>query len=189
MQKKQKRADFGIGWSPDFIPDNARAAARLGGSLPSSLCCIVLDEETHSLKLASTNFAFAAVNLEYLSLALRVRRSCGSEPFFSLDPASPMQHNAEGAMQVKRFEPAWLAGTSVGEVMFQADVYLKELSMGEHSQPVVGMRSALDHASEQDSRQWLAREWFVLRNAEVNISEDGVLVPEVEMGVDAREMV
>lgn len=32
----------------------------------------------------------------------------------------------------KRFSPSWLAGTSVGELMFQADYYLKELAMGEH---------------------------------------------------------
>ena len=34
-------------------------------------------------------------------------------------------------MLEKRFSPSWLAGTSVGDLMFQADYYLKELSMGE----------------------------------------------------------
>ena len=34
-------------------------------------------------------------------------------------------------MLEKRFTPSWLAGTSIGELMFQADYYLKELSMGE----------------------------------------------------------
>jgi len=41
------------------------------------------------------------------------------------------QENLEKTMLEKRFTPSWLAGTSIGELMFQADYYLKELSMGE----------------------------------------------------------
>ena len=40
-------------------------------------------------------------------------------------------------MQAKRFEPAWIAGTSVGVVSSQSDYHLKELPMGEHAQPVL----------------------------------------------------
>eukprot|EP00747_Dinoflagellata_sp_TGD_P027110 gnl/TRDRNA2_/TRDRNA2_132390_c0_seq1.p1 gnl/TRDRNA2_/TRDRNA2_132390_c0~~gnl/TRDRNA2_/TRDRNA2_132390_c0_seq1.p1 ORF type:complete len:707 (+),score=159.56 gnl/TRDRNA2_/TRDRNA2_132390_c0_seq1:1320-3440(+) len=94
-------------------------------------------------------------------------------------------------MQVKRFEPDWLAGTSVGDVLFQADYHLKELSMGEYEQPVVGMKSCSDFVNEQggSSAEWKAREWFVVNNAEIRMSKDNVLMPHVQMGVEAREQV
>ena len=41
------------------------------------------------------------------------------------------EENLEKTMLEKRFTPSWLAGTSIGDLMFQADYYLKELSMGE----------------------------------------------------------
>merc|ERR1711953_1131528 len=93
-------------------------------------------------------------------------------------------------MQVKNYEPEWLAGTSVGEVLFQADYYLKELSMGEHGQPVIGMKSCVDsHQEEKSSKDWNAREWFVVKNAEVQLSEGNALIPQVKMGVEAREQI
>jgi len=127
------------------------------------------------------------VNLEYLSLALQVRRSQGTEPYFSLDPVRSLDA-FKHRTQVKRFEPEWLAGTSVGAVMFQSDYHLKELSMGEYEQPVIGMKSCFDF-SEDDSREkaWNAREWFVVNKAEVLLSDDNVLIPRVAMGVQARE--
>merc|ERR1719476_1082974 len=93
-------------------------------------------------------------------------------------------------MQVKRFEPEWLLGTSVGDVLFQSDYYLKELSQGAYEQPVVGMRSAFDYSwDEGHDKEWNAREWFVVRKAEVHVSEDNVLIPFVRMGVEAWEQV
>merc|ERR1719327_1017050 len=113
------------------------------------MVCLVFDEASKAVSLAVTNEPSQAVNLEYLSLALQVRRKEDREPLFSLDPGRPgtstsgeMKHGS----QIKRFEPEWLAGTSVGEVLFQADFYLKELSMGECDQPVVGMKSCFDLA-------------------------------------------
>lgn len=47
------------------------------------------------------------------------------------------EENLEKTQLEKRFSPSWLAGTSVGELMFQADYYLKELAMGEHLVPKV----------------------------------------------------
>lgn len=60
--------------------------------------------------------------------------------------------------------------------------------MGEYDQPVVGMRSCFDF-SEDDSREkaWNAREWFVVKKADVLLSDDNVLIPRVAMGVQARE--
>lgn len=42
----------------------------------------------------------------------------------------------EKTPQKKVYEPSWLAGTSVGDVMFQADYFLKELALGEYTMPV-----------------------------------------------------
>jgi len=73
-------------------------------------------------------------------------------------------------------------------VLFQSDYHLKELSMGEYEQPVVGMKSCFDFSeAETADREWNAREWFVVNKAEVLLSEDSVLVPRVAMGVQARE--
>merc|ERR1719352_1292620 len=130
------------------------------------MICVVLDEETRSIGVASTLEPACAVNLEYLSTALEVRRREGHEPVFSLDPVDA---NDKNSMQEKVFVPDWLAGTSVGEVLFQSDYHLKELSMGEHEQPVVGMKSCFHHSEqESDWADWSAREWFMVRKAEVH---------------------
>jgi len=190
-QKRKYRAQYRIGWKAARIPRNAALTDEW--SVPRATCCLVLSEAGRSVSLAPTADPTRAVNLEYLALALKVRRLEGCEPLFSLDPkagqAGPLDH-AEAHWQVKRFEPAWLATTSVGEVMFQADVYLKELSMGEHPQPAVGMMSCLD-MSIQDAPEesWNAREWFVVRKAALRLTEGNVLTPYVEMGVEAREQV
>merc|ERR1719436_2105582 len=124
---------------------------------------LVLDEETNAIRLGATTEPSAAVNLDYLSTSLTVRRTEGREPTFSLDAVDAEDSNS---MQAKVFSPEWLAGTSVGEVLFQADYHLKELSMGEHEQPVVGMKSCFDTAGSEDpEEEWHAREWFVVRKA------------------------
>jgi len=65
---------------------------------------------------------------------------------------------------------------------------LKELSMGEYEQPVVGMRSCFDFSFEEDyDEEWAAREWFVVRKAEIHLSEDNVIIPHIRMGVEAWE--
>lgn len=151
------------------------------------MVCLVLSDDrgSHTLQAASTTEPSAAVNLEYLSTALRVRRLEGHEPFFSLDPVDPSQKHS---MQRKRFIPQWLESTNAGEVLFQADYYLKELSMGEYEQPVVGMRSCFDYSESEGHRDaWSAREWFMVRKAEINMSKSNVLVPYVKLGVEARE--
>mmetsp|Transcript_139278 Transcript_139278/g.445255 ORF Transcript_139278/g.445255 Transcript_139278/m.445255 type:complete len:1059 (-) Transcript_139278:66-3242(-) len=187
-QNRERRAQYGIGWKVDFIPRNVELAAKLGFSLKAGqMCCVVLDSKSKSLSLAPTSDPAAAVNLEYLSLAIRVRRQEGREPLFSLDPVVNASEELKAGWQVKRFEPSWLAGTSLGEVMFQADYHLKELSMGACEQPVVGMKSCFDRAGQDE--EWSAREWFVVRRAEVQLSQDSVLIPRVKMAVEAREQI
>jgi len=184
--KKSRRAEYDIGWRAEHIPRGLELAKGLGCS-HHGMFCLALDADTNTLRVAPTIEPAASVNLEYLALALQVRLSEGREPFFSLDPVDPCNR---ASMQEKRFEPAWLAGTSAGEVLFQADYHLKELSMGEYMQPVVGMKSCLDLSAEEgEFGSWSAREWFVVRHAEVQLSEDRVLVPSLQMGVEAREQV
>jgi len=186
--KSKRRTEYDIGWKVERIPSNLAVATRLSCSpAPQGMCCLVLDKASNSVRVAPTVEPAASVNLEYLCLALQVRLREGREPVFSLDPVDPAQ---PGTMQFKRFEPAWLAGTSAGEVLFQADYHLKELSMGEFEQPVVGMKSCFDFSEEEGhKKEWSAREWFVVNKAEVQLSEDDVIIPYIRMGVQAREQI
>jgi len=186
--KASRRAEFNIGWKIASVPDNAGPADKMGCQfVPQGMCCLVLQEEDNMVSVVPTLEPAGAVNLAYLSIALKVRYNHGREPWFSLDPVSP---DSDDSMQVKRFEPAWLVDTCVGDVLFQSDYYLKELSLGEHEQPVVGMKSCFDHSwDEGHDKEWRAREWFVVRKAEVHVSEDKVLMPFVRMGVEAWEQV
>jgi len=190
--KKMRREEFDIGWRTDAIPRNSLSAAKLGcADAPQGLCCLALQQDG-TVRVAPTFEPAAALSLEYLSLALQVRRTEGREPLFSLDPIKPTKSAAEQdpdcSMQMKRFEPDWLAGTSLGEVMFQADYHLKELSMGEYEQPVVGMKSCVEYSEMQgNDKPWSAREWFVVRQAEIQMSDDNVIIPLLKMGVEARE--
>merc|ERR1719367_1092467 len=62
--------------------------------------------------------------------------------------------------------------------------------MGEYEQPVVGMKSCHDFSCDAaQGQERSAREWFVVRKAEVQISGDSVLMPCVKMGVEAREQI
>jgi hypothetical protein len=193
-EKRRVRDEYGIGWRVEQIPRNFDLQQRLKDVLATQgMCCLVLEEGSKGIRLAPTMEPSAAVNLEYLSLALQVRRKEGREPVFSLDPVERESAHenkySRDSSQVKRFEPDWLAGTSVGEVLFQADYHLKELSMGEYEQPVVGMKSIFDLCKAEDYQRWTAREWFMVRSAEVLLSDDNVLIPHVRMGVEAREQI
>jgi len=189
--KKKRRAKYEIGWKVETIPRPMGAAAKLDlGFVPNGMCCLVYDEDSHSIGVLPTLDPMGSVNLEYLSLALQVRVLDGREPSFSLDLPAEAPGTPDTWMQKKRFEPEWLAGTSAGEVMFQADYHLKELSMGEYEQPVLGMKSCFDYSEvEEQGREWKAREWFVVREAEVNFTDNNVIVPSVKMGVQAREQI
>ncbi|CAE7040244.1 unnamed protein product [Symbiodinium natans] len=189
QKKLDSRLEYQIGWRPETVPENGPVAAKLGCSpTPKGLCCLVYDEASRSVRIASTLEPAAAVNLEYLMLALKVRRTACREPLFSLDPVDPQK--LETTPQRKRYEPAWLAGTSVGDIMFQADYFLKELALGEYTMPIVGMMSVFDWSEMTDANKtWAGREWFVVKKAEIRLAEDKTLVPHVKMGVEAREQV
>jgi len=189
-KKRADRALYDIGWSMSRLPCSRELASKLGcgGLSKRSLCGLVLDGPT-SIRVIETQEPAAVVNLEYLSLALQVRLHEGREPMFSLDPVH-RSDELEKSTQLKHYEPEWLMGTTAGDVMFQADYHLKELSMGEYDQPIVGMKSMFDFSeAEDDGRAWNAREWFTVTGAEIHRSADGVLLPRVEMSVEAREQI
>jgi len=184
--KSSRRDEFGIGWQIASVPRNIRVAENMQCPYsPKGMCCLSL-VGSHTVSVLPTLEPACAVNLAYLSIALRVRRKDCREPLFSLDPLDAKNNS----MQVKRFEPEWLAGTCVGDVLFQSDFYLKELSFGEYEQPVVGMKSCFDYSFEEEhDKEWHAREWFVVRKAEVLLSNDDVVIPYVRMGVEAWEQI
>mmetsp|Transcript_139414 Transcript_139414/g.242666 ORF Transcript_139414/g.242666 Transcript_139414/m.242666 type:complete len:1003 (-) Transcript_139414:137-3145(-) len=185
-EKALRHKEYDIGWRAACIPRNAEAASKLAcRDVPQGMVCLVLDESTQSVRVAATMEPAASVNLEYLSTALKVRAREGHEPYFSLDMQDASDNHS---MQKKVFEPEWLAGTSVGDVLFQSDYHLKELSMGEYEQPIVGMKSCFDYSEmEGHDERWAAREWFMIRKAEVQLTDSNVLLPYVKMGVEARE--
>merc|ERR1719201_1839562 len=59
--------------------------------------------------------------------------------------------------------------------------------MGEYEQPVIGMKSCFDFSEIESQLVWNAREWFVIRKAEMQVSDAQMLIPMVKMGVEARE--
>ncbi|CAK9112784.1 Uncharacterized protein SCF082_LOCUS52291 [Durusdinium trenchii] len=187
-KKLKNRQEHDIGWNPSTVPSSSSLAQRFGLKA-AGLTCLVWDEASRNVRVAATLEPAAAVNLEYLVLALKVRRQERREPLFSLDPVDPA--NMETTTQKKRYEPEWLAGTSVGDVMFQADYFLKELALGEYTMPVVGMLSVFDwsEALNLHHQPWAGREWFVVKKAQVQMAEDKTLIPLVKMGVEAREQV
>mmetsp|Transcript_27208 Transcript_27208/g.47191 ORF Transcript_27208/g.47191 Transcript_27208/m.47191 type:complete len:1295 (-) Transcript_27208:200-4084(-) len=189
--KKGVRKDYDIGWRVEQVPRSMLPAMKLGCQpVPRGMCCLLFNEEGHSVQVAPTLMPAASMNLEYLSIALQVRLREGREPLFSLDPMVDLMQEKKDVMQEKRYDPEWLSGTSVGDVLFQADYHLKELSMGEYEQPVLGMKSCIDLAEDMaDRKAWHAREWFIVRKAEVLLNEENVLLPRVQMGIEAREQV
>eukprot|EP00930_Biecheleria_cincta_P000292 TRINITY_DN10061_c0_g1_i1.p1 TRINITY_DN10061_c0_g1~~TRINITY_DN10061_c0_g1_i1.p1 ORF type:complete len:1063 (-),score=187.22 TRINITY_DN10061_c0_g1_i1:320-3508(-) len=188
--KMESRLAYDIGWRMETVPTNSAIAQRLGCSpVPQGLCCLVYDAAARTVRIAATHEPAAAVNLEYLLLALKVRKDAGREPLFSLDPVDV--DALETSPQRKIYEPSWLAGTSVGDVMFQADYFMKELALGEYTMPVAGMKSVFDWVEmlrNDTGADWAGREWFVVKNADIRMAEDKTLIPHVRMGVEAREL-
>ena len=99
-KKLKSRTEYEIGWRVESVPQNASLAERMGCTTSApGLCCLVLDEASRTVKVAPTLEPAAAVNLEYLLLALKVRKTARREPLFSLDPVDPQ--NLEKTPQKK----------------------------------------------------------------------------------------
>jgi len=178
-------------WRPEIVPGPGHALRSLGVSsaqiLRSPSVCVIYDKAHGSVCCAAApkRYQAAAVNIWYLICSLKVLHEHRREPVFSLDPKDP--HSIAGERQLKRFEPPWLAGSVVGEVLFQADYALKELCLGERTLPFLpDMLGRLNDTPESGERA--GRQWFVIREATVTVTDDGVLVPHVKMGVEARRL-
>ena len=118
--------------------------------------CVFLDEDDN-LHVGKTHDPKYTMNLEYLVDACKmIELNRGQEPVFSLDPADP--HDLGGAEQKKRFVPEQMMDGPLGEVMFQADYFLKKFSFGDA--PVEGVK--FPSLFETDHSTTGARQWFII---------------------------
>lgn len=70
------------------------------------------------------------INVDYFVEVLKLMNAYDMhEPVFSLDPYDP--YDLGGEFQKKRFLPDIMTNTPVGEVLFQADYFLKKFSFGD----------------------------------------------------------
>lgn len=204
-KKEEDAQTYRLFWRPSLVPTARQALIDLGvdqgvlarpvGGSSSDLVCICVPPRSSTSPLAPAGTVCiagvnqkhhgAAVSLPYLACALRVLRDCRREPQFSLDPKDPL--DLSGPLLVKRFNPPWLAGTVVGEVLFQADYALKQLCFGDKRLPGIPSAFDSDDSGCADEPR-AARQWFTVRSAGVTVSSDGVLVPFVSMGVEARRL-
>ncbi len=81
----KSRFEFGTGWKAESVPKNSVIAEQLGCSpVPQGLCGPVYDETAQSGEIPATHEPAASINLEYLLLALKVRKVRCREPLLSL---------------------------------------------------------------------------------------------------------
>jgi len=146
--------------------------------------CVVLEENDLSLKPAADPER-GAVNLEYLAQAAQLFAQNGkTEPAFSLEPFE--EGNVRGPWQVKKFAPALMVDTPFGEVLFQADYFLKKCCFGEVALPESFGAHLFDLLDAHPREEVGVRQWFVIRNASVTVSVDNVLLPDCDIEVRAR---
>ncbi|CAD7972298.1 unnamed protein product [Amoebophrya sp. A120] len=145
-------------------------------------CCVFLDSD-ENMHVGKAHDIRHSINLEYLVEACKmIHLNNGQDPVFSLDPADP--HDLGGKQQKKRFIPDEMCNGPLGEVMFQADYFLKKFSFGDA--PVEGVKFESLFATDHSSTG--ARQWFVIQDGNVTISQDRVFIVDVKMIVDARRL-
>lgn len=188
--------EFNLYWRPELEPCSLRALHVMGvprTKLPrGKVIGLCYDRKTGRVGVAPLGAKcnpMAALNVSYLASALQILRHCQHEAAFSLDAKDP--HNLAGNSLVKRFHPSWLASTVFGEVLFQADYALKEICFGEHAEALPWLHNVFDEIGHElhNGEEASARQWFTLRRTLVVISADGLVVPNVEMGVETRRLV
>lgn len=194
LRRRQEAKKHRLFWRPELVPCSRRALQALGvastGLLRSTHVCVCYDAATGLVDCAAAPKANigAAVNIAYLICMLKILHLHRREPAFSLDPKDP--HKIMGDFQVKRFHPSWLEGSVVGEVLFQADYGLKQICLGDQRVPSLpDLFERVNAVAQQTDQEFAGRQWFVIRRAGVRVASDGVVVPSVEMGVEARRLV
>lgn len=169
---------YKLSWNPSEREESASVLAQLNMKMGNDVG-IKLDTGVRVAEVRPE----ANVNLAYLATALSIIEATGAEPKFSLDPAN-VKNIAASEFQVKVFYPTFMENTPYGEILFQADFVLKKLAFGEISIPGVDLHPA----NAVDDKPFMARQWFVVREASVDVSQDGFLIPRVTMGVECREI-
>ena len=77
--------------------------------------------------------------------------------WFSLDPPCNRERQEDTKMQMKNFEPAWLANTSVGEVMFQAEHLMQiPVKSGGKDETQIGSKFRFTDCSRGISRGYIS---------------------------------
>lgn len=190
-RNKRNSAEFNLSWRHELVPSSRQALLDMGVTASlvprTGSMCICFNEVSGNVGWApvSAQHSDAAVNLAYLATVLRVMRKQRHEPVFSLDPKDP--HDLGGPYLKKRFHPEWLAGTVVGEVLFQADYALKQFCFGDKAYAHLGLPSAFD-AQPPLGEERATRQWFTVKKAGILVASDGALVPHVELGVETRRL-
>jgi len=193
LQKKNTE-NFSLFWRQELTPSSVECLRALGVPSaklpPSEKVCLQLDVQTGAVKCAPTRNDEASINLSYLVCAIQVLAKYGSAAKFSLDPADPQ--NLSGEEQVKVFFPDWLENTVYGEVLFQADYFLKEVCFGNVAlDDIPGLVSAFEAGLKaiDDDKDHAARQWFIVNAASMDVALDGVLIPRLSMAVEARKLI
>lgn len=106
---------------------------------------------------------------------------------FSLDPWE--ETNPRGPYLRKVYDPPSLAGTVLGDILFEADFLLKKISMGLEPIPPElaskGLESMMEMDIQEDKRIF-SRLWFYIREVKVHETSEGIDAFQVSLAVDAR---
>eukprot|EP00397_Hematodinium_sp_SG-2012_P006756 GEMP01006792.1.p1 GENE.GEMP01006792.1~~GEMP01006792.1.p1 ORF type:complete len:483 (+),score=80.92 GEMP01006792.1:388-1836(+) len=180
--RKEQALQYKLNWSKSEREESTCVLSQLGVANLGNDVGITLGADVRVAKVQHT----AHVNMAYLATALSIFDVSDADPKFSLDPAN-QQKMSESEFQVKKFYPEFLENTPYGEVLFQADFVLKKLAFGEIAIPGLDLLSA--DSNSIDEMPFMGREWFVVREATVDVTQDGFLIPRVKMGVECREIV
>ena len=179
----------------------------VGGNKNNQSLCFALEQDGKPTLVPVTRHSpQLCVNFHYFVEALRVLTKSKNidGPVFSLDPSDPS--NMDGPFQTKRFVPDTLANTPLGEVLFQADYFLKKFSFGELPDLKI-FPSLFDHYAAKSSkssgplggevcnhRQWFVFDEVHVGRCRVSCFEGGsapceLLLPSVRVRVEARRLV
>eukprot|EP01033_Poteriospumella_lacustris_P009503 gene9503-6809_t len=106
---------------------------------------------------------------------------------FSLDPWE--ETNPRGPFLRKVYDPPTLAGTVLGDILFEADFLLKKISMGLEPIPPELASKGLESMMEmdiQEEKRIFSRLWFYIKEVKVHETAEGIDAFHVTLAVDAR---
>lgn len=147
---------------------------------------LVYDQNTKDIILVGEKDKGRAIlTLDDFVVALRARFIHGKWPLVSIDPTKDSKNTQ---MQIVRFEGG-IDDTQFGEVLFNADYRLKQISMGLLPTGVPGLKSYWDLGMERvredtiESSKIRSRFWFYPVLPSVSVREDVVAIKGLKVGV------